>query len=526
MRNSTAIRAYKRIVHRNRKLFAQYYVSVLVRVAFAACLNYGLLFAANIGFLRIRTLFAIYMIVNSSEIFRMKWSWRLYIKCRNLVLRAGYRDLLNNLATVMPNELRQFNATSLSSGIIAASNVPKLVFDLTDAIVEFGGALISFIVVNAIDRSINILYIAAGFGGAALLLAYEPVEIDSSECIEDSMHTLALIVDAANHREESQTQGRIIHGYERAEELRMQNNAKTDRIFIYAYLVLLLFMFLMILNRMSPDMQMVELVLRIYSLVDLINLQDSFVKLRELLKRLSIRTQTLERFHGLPRAPPAEQIELRSGWRLHVTDIRLTNPIIEQVLPVELHAGRHILIDGASGAGKSTLLHLVAGLRSADRLRLELNGKSIENMQLITRVPPESAFLLLRSQVCYMFQDSTLPLGRVDAAVWHEDDEIRRQVVELLEIGALMNRNCSQLTTTQQCMVMLAINLSRTLRRGHPIVIMDEVERSLTDKQATLVMLRILQLLSDRCVLVVTHSEQVKGLFGAGERVLINDGSF
>jgi ABC-type lipoprotein export system ATPase subunit len=306
----------------------------------------------------------------------------------------------------------------------------------------------------------------------------------------------------------------------------MQNNAKTDRIFIYAYLVLLLFMFLMILNRMSPDMQMVELVLRIYSLVDLINLQDSFVKLRELLKRLSIRTQTLERFHGLPRAPPAEQIELRSGWRLHVTDIRLTNPIIEQVLPVELHAGRHILIDGASGAGKSTLLHLVAGLRSADRLRLELNGKSIENMQLITRVPPESAFLLLRSQVCYMFQDSTLPLGRVDAAVWHEDDEIRRQVVELLEIGALMNRNCSQLTTTQQCMVMLAINLSRTLRRGHPIVIMDEVERSLTDKQATLVMLRILQLLSDRCVLVVTHSEQVKGLFGAGERVLINDGSF
>jgi ABC-type lipoprotein export system ATPase subunit len=443
-----------------------------------------------------------------------------------MVIRAGYRDLLNNLATVMPNELRQFNATSLSSGIIAASNVPKLVFDLTDAIIEFAGALLSFIVVNAIDRSINILYIVAGFGGAALLLAYEPVEIDSSECIEDSMHTLALIMDAATHREESQTQGRIIRGYERAEQLRTQNNARTDRIFIYAYLVLLLFMFLMILNRMSPDMQMVELVLRIYSLVDLINLQDSFVKLRELLKKLSIRTQTLERFHELPRAPAAEQIELRSGWRLRVMDIRLTNPTIEQMVPVELHAGRRILIDGASGAGKSTLLHLVAGLRSADRLQLELNGKSIEKLQRVTHVPPQSAFLLLRSQVCYMFQDSTLPLGRVDTAIWHEDDEIRRQIIELLEIGSLMTRNCSQLTTTQQCMVMMAINLSRTLRRRHPIVIMDEVERSLTDKHATKVMLRILHTLRDRCILIVTHSEQVKGLFEESERVLIQNGHF
>ena len=89
----------------------------------------------------------------------------------------------------------------------------------------------------------------------------------------------------------------------------------------------------------------------------------------------------------------------------HVSKSYVPNqPILEDV-SFKVGAGEFVFVAGPSGAGKSTLLKLVAGLESASRGRIEVNGKRLD--QIAQRAKP-----YLRRAVGVILQDTHLLYDR------------------------------------------------------------------------------------------------------------------
>jgi molybdate transport system ATP-binding protein len=137
-----------------------------------------------------------------------------------------------------------------------------------------------------------------------------------------------------------------------------------------------------------------------------------------------------------------------------------------------------VAVFGPSGSGKTTLLNCVAGLVSPDEGEISLNGETLFSAAKKLDLPPE------RRRIGYMFQDSLLfPHLTVKENIHYgyrlTPPQMRRinpsQLVELLELGPLMDRRPESLSAGERQRVMLA----RALATSPKLLLLDEPLASL-----------------------------------------------
>lgn len=519
--------------HRNR--FIHYILLVVAKVLLLGYLTYSAILAVHFGYNKILLLFIIFIIITFIELYRRFISFGDYIKCCKIILIESYHWVFHRLLQVEPLSLVQYNASSLSNIVEHSAKVPLTLFNLVDDSIEFLGKILLFSIIAVIEKFSNIIFIVAGFGAAYMILqSSKKIEV-SAEYQEDISHSMLLLWDGAIHGENAIIEDRILTNMRASEKQRLDICIEQDKALLKAYIVLMIFMLIILYRTVNFD-NLASVVLHVYSLLDISDMLDNYIILRDKLRSTVIDDKILEIISNMPIRPIATQVQLvekdkynsNKSWTLTISDIYIETPSLTQSNPIELHNALHVLIDGESGAGKSTLLGVFAALRTPQRLRLLLNGTDIVSRQTgDSCLTPQQAFQMLRSQICYMYQEVTMPIGTVVNAIDSTNNirtELVNEVLELLEISHIADNDCATLTSTQQCLVLIAINLHRTLVVKHAIVIMDEVEKALDDRSATRIMSRLLHVLRDRCVLVVTHSEQVKRIFK--ERIVVHNGKF
>jgi sn-glycerol 3-phosphate transport system ATP-binding protein len=183
-------------------------------------------------------------------------------------------------------------------------------------------------------------------------------------------------------------------------------------------------------------------------------------------------------------------------------------------------AGRLLILLGPSGCGKSTTLRLVAGLERATAGRIWIGDRDV------TDLPPAARRLSMVFQSYALFPHLTVRenilFGLKVRRVPRGDRERRlARAVELLGIGALLERKPSQLSGGQQ----QRVALGRAIVAETPVTLMDEPLSNL-DAQLRQDMrreIRAIQRALGITMVYVTH-DQVEAMSMADRVVLLRDG--
>jgi putative ABC transport system ATP-binding protein len=188
-----------------------------------------------------------------------------------------------------------------------------------------------------------------------------------------------------------------------------------------------------------------------------------------------------------------------------------------------LGAGESLALLGASGNGKSTLLQIAAGLESPDSGEVHILGRP-----LATQSERELA-MLRRRHLGFVFQQfNLLPgLNVRDNLLFQrrlnrqsDRDSWTDEVIEVLDLGSLLNRPVEVLSSGQQQRVAIA----RALAHKPQIVFADEPTGNLHDSLSRKVMTLMVKLVSesDCSLLLVTHNREMASF--TAKRLLLEEG--
>jgi molybdate transport system ATP-binding protein len=142
--------------------------------------------------------------------------------------------------------------------------------------------------------------------------------------------------------------------------------------------------------------------------------------------------------------------------------------------------GRVTGLFGASGAGKTSLINMIAGLLRPDRGIITLDGETLDETAAHIHVP------MHRRRIGYVFQDArlfphldvrqNLDYGRRMNRL-AEDPAARKRVIDLLDIGNLMDRRPGRLSGGERHRVALGralLSQPRLLLLDEPLGSLDE----------------------------------------------------
>jgi molybdate transport system ATP-binding protein len=142
--------------------------------------------------------------------------------------------------------------------------------------------------------------------------------------------------------------------------------------------------------------------------------------------------------------------------------------------------GRVTGLFGASGAGKTSLINMIAGLVKPDRGTIALDGETLDDSAAGVHVPPH------RRRIGYVFQDArlfphldvrhNLDYGRRMNGL-ADDPAQRQRVIDLLDIGALLDRRPGKLSGGERQRVAFGralLSKPRLLLLDEPLGALDE----------------------------------------------------
>jgi molybdate transport system ATP-binding protein len=142
--------------------------------------------------------------------------------------------------------------------------------------------------------------------------------------------------------------------------------------------------------------------------------------------------------------------------------------------------GRVTGLFGASGAGKTSLINMIAGLVKPDRGTIALDGETLDDTAAGVHVPP------FRRRIGYVFQDArlfphldvrqNLDYGRRMNGL-ADDPAQRRRVIDLLDIGGLLDRRPGKLSGGERQRVAFGralLSKPRLLLLDEPLGALDE----------------------------------------------------
>ncbi|HYX12157.1 MAG TPA: ABC transporter ATP-binding protein [Candidatus Acidoferrum sp.] len=169
----------------------------------------------------------------------------------------------------------------------------------------------------------------------------------------------------------------------------------------------------------------------------------------------------------LPHAPPALRL---AG----VTVAYRERPVLEGI-DLVIQRGERVALLGPNGAGKSTLLRVATGILAADSGDVELDGRSVRDLDRLTTarhvaVVPQQANLPFAARV-----EEVVALGRLP----HEDPfrgprpadrAAVAAAIERVGLGNLLGRDARELSLGERQLVLIALAVAQSA----PLLLLDE----------------------------------------------------
>ncbi len=182
-----------------------------------------------------------------------------------------------------------------------------------------------------------------------------------------------------------------------------------------------------------------------------------------------------------------------------------------------------MVVFGPSGSGKTTLLNCIAGLDKPEEGEIVLNGRPLFSSSKGVNLPPE------RRRIGYMFQESLLfphlsVADNIGFGYKLTPLELRRihpnQLVELLELGPLIERKPESLSSGERQRVVLA----RALATSPDLLLLDEPLSSLHMSIKGRILRYLKALHRELSIPMVYVSHSISEVLALGHKALIVNG--